>query len=371
MPFWDKNGQDPILPGLYQAIEQMQESVIRPGERGVIAMVTPGLTAFKGKVTELTGVGGAVEALGVSNYKFAKRCFAGGARKIIAYVPNDNEALSDSLKHLDPYYFDVFTMGRDVVADDMADIKSWRIANIETGINYVAVVGGAAGLADNTAIKSLYATGKHGDIMHVGMGGVDIEGNVVSPGELAAWIAGAQGAKGMGQGSLTRQSINFLADVERRLTKAQREDLYTAGIAVPIHNGSQVVLEAAITSSKVIEGTNPSKPHYAGGKLRIAYNASVYQTALNQAVEDQFIGKINNDREGQDILIGALNDFNDALIREEVLAPGTATALHPDFPSVGDRIYLLTQGFFIDAAEQFFIDFQLGSVPATAATGGA
>ncbi len=127
---------------------------LRPGERGVIAMVTSGLAAYKGQVTELNNVGRAVEVLGVSNYKFAKRCFAGGARKIIAYVPTDNEELSDSLAKLDPYYFDVFTMGRDVVADDLADIKAWRIANIETGINYVAVIGGAAGLADNTAIKS-------------------------------------------------------------------------------------------------------------------------------------------------------------------------------------------------------------------------
>ncbi len=216
-------------------------------------------------VVTLNNVGEALTALGVSNYQFAKRCFAGGARQIVAYVLKDAETLVAGLAQLDPYYFDVATIGREVTSDEVDDLKTWRIANELDGKNFVVVAGGAAGLADNTAIKNLYATGKHGDIMYVGMGGVDIDGNVVSPGELAAWIAGKQGGRGMTQGSLTRQSIDFLADVERRLTKAQREELYTAGIAVPIHNGNQVVLEAAITSSKVIEGTNPSKPHHSAG----------------------------------------------------------------------------------------------------------
>ncbi|WP_393965818.1 phage tail sheath subtilisin-like domain-containing protein [Exiguobacterium sp. S22-S28] len=371
MAYWDKNGPQPVLPGLYMVIEKMQDQVIRPGQRGVIGMVTNGLVASKGTVVTLNNVGDALNLLGVSNYKFAKRCFAGGARQIVAYVLNDAETLAEGLAQLDPYYFDVATVGRDVTSDEVDDLKSWRIANELDGKNYVVVAGGAAGLADNTAIKNLYATGKHGDIMYIGMGGVDIDGNTVSPGELAAWIAGKQGAKGMGQGSLTRQIVDFLSDVERRLTKAQREDLYNAGIAVPIHNGNQVVLEAAITSSKIIEGTNPAKAHHSGGKLRIAYNAAVYQTTLNEAVESGFIGKINNDLPGQDTLLGALNNFNDALIDEGVLAPGTVTTLHPDYQSVGDDIYLLTRGYFIDAAEQFFVDFQVGSVPATAATGGA
>lgn len=371
MAYWDKNGPEPLLPGLYMVIEKMQEAAIRPGQRGVIGMVTNGLSANKGKVVTLNNVGEALVALGVSNYKFAKRCFEGGARQIVAYVLGDSETLESGLMKLDPYYFDVFTLGRDLASGDAEDIKAWRIRNELDGKNYVGVVGAAAGLADNTAIKGAYASGKHGDVMYIGMGGADLEGNVISPGELAAWIAGAQGAKGMSQGSLTRKIIGFLSDVERRLTKAEREDLYQAGIAVPIHNGQEVVLEAAITSSKVVEGTNPSKPHHANGKLRIAYNAAVYQTTLNDAIEAEYIGKINNDLPGQEILTGALNNFNDALIDEGVLAPGTVTQVHPDYVSEGDRIYLLTRGFFIDAAEKFFIDFQIGSVPTTAATGGA
>jgi len=371
MAYWDKNGPEPLLPGLYMVIEKMQEAAISPGQRGVIGMVSNGLTASKGQVVTLNNVGEALVALGTSNYKFAKRCFEGGARQIVAYVPEDAETLATSLTKLDPYYFDVFTLGRNLATGEEAAVKSWRIANELDGKNFVAVVGGPLGFADNTAIKSAYTSGKHGDVMYVGMGGVDVNGANVSPGELAAWLAGAQGAKGMSQGSLTRKIIGFLSDVERRLTKAQREDLYSAGVAVPIHNGQEVVLEAAITSSKVVEGTNPSKPHHANGKLRIAYNAAVYQTSLNDAVEAEFIGKINNDLPGQEILTGALNNFNDSLIDEGVLAPGTITQIHPDYPSVGDNIYLRTQGYFIDAAEKFFIDFQIGSVPTTAATGGA
>lgn len=371
MAYWDKNGPDQVLPGLYMVIEKMQEAAIRPGQRGVIGMVTNGLSASKGKVLTLRNVGEALVALGVSNYKFAKRAFEGGARQVVAYVLNDAEELESGLAKLDPYYFDVFTLGRDLAAGDAEDLKAWRIRNELDGKNYVGVIGGPTGLADNTAIKSTYAAGKHGDLMYLGMGGVDQDGNVISPGELAAWLAGAQGGKGMAQGSLTRKIIGFLSDVERRLTKAEREDLFEAGIAVPIHNGQEVVLDAAITSSKVIEGTNPSKPHHANGKLRIAYNAAVFQTAINEAIESEFIGKINNDLPGQEILTSALDTFIDSLIDEGVLAPGTAVTLHPDYPSVGDQIFLLIRGYFIDAAERFYIDFQVGSVPTTAATGGA
>ncbi|WP_312085480.1 phage tail sheath subtilisin-like domain-containing protein [Exiguobacterium sp.] len=376
MAYWDKNGPDQVLPGLYMVIEKMQEAAIRPGQRGVIGMVTNGLAASKGKVVTLRNVGEALVALGVSNYKFAKRAFEGGARQIVAYVLEDAEELESGLAKLDPYYFDVFTLGRDLAAGDAEDLKAWRIRNELDGKNYVGVIGGPAGLADNSAIKGAYATGKHGDLMYVGMGGVDLDGVVVSPGELAAWLAGAQGGKGMAQGSLTRKVIGFLSDVERRLTKAEREDLFQAGVAVPVHNGQEVVLDAAITSSKVIEGTNPSKPHHANGKLRIAYNAAVLQTSINEAVESEFIGKINNDLPGQEVLTSALDTFIDTLIDEGVLSPGTAVTVHPDYPSVGDQIFLLIQGYFIDAAERFYIDFQVGNVPVanntdTAATGGA
>ncbi|MDA5561953.1 phage tail sheath subtilisin-like domain-containing protein [Exiguobacterium sp. MMG028] len=347
MPTWDKT-TDPILPGLYLLLERAAERVIRPGERGIIAMVAESSIAEKrGAVHEVTTAKGIADTLG-TNKAHAELALQGGASKLILYVKEDAEAIEDALEQLSPYYFDVFALGYDAVKADVDALKVWREQMKADGRHFVALAGNAWGLADDAAIELVYATAKHEDIVHVGLGVADASGDQYSGGQVAAYLAGLQGAKGLGEGSLTRAVIPFAVDVERRLTKAQREDFYTAGIAVPIHNGIDVVLEGAITS----DATGFNK-----GKLRIAYNAAVYQETLTYAVESGFIGKINNDADGRAILLEAIAEFNDRLKQEGVLSQDTVTEIHPDFPPAGESIYLLTTGDFIDAAEKFFFEF--------------
>lgn len=347
MPTWDKT-TDPILPGLYLLLNREAERAIRPGDRGIIAMVADSSIADKrGAVHEVTTAKGIADTLG-TNKAHAELALQGGASQLILYVRNDAETLEDALEKLSPYYFDVFALGYDAAKADVDAIKAWRTQMEEDGRHFVALAGNAWGLADDAAIELVYATAKHEDIMHVGLGVTDASGDQYSAGQVAAYLAGVQGTKGLSEGSLTRHVIPFAVDVERRLTKTQREDFYAAGIAVPIHNGIDVVLEGAITS----DATGFNK-----GKLRIAYNAAVYQETLTYAVESGFIGKINNDADGRAVLLQAIKDFNDRLIQEGVLSSNTVTVIHPDYPPVGESIYLLTTGEFIDAAEKFFFEF--------------
>ena len=345
--YWDKT-QDPQLAGIYFFLNRTAERVIGAGANGVIAMVADSSIVDKrGAVHEVTKPGDIAKVLGTSK-SHAELTMLGGANKLIIYVRNDAETTADALENLKAYYFDAFALGYDAEKADADAVKAWREALEDEGKSFVGFAGADASVADDAGVQAVFATAKHNDLAYVGFGGVDEQGNEYSGGEIAAYLAGVQGSRGLAEGSLTRFAIPFLVDVKRRLDKAAREAYLTAGIIVPIHNGQEVVVDKAITSDAT---------GFAKGKLRIAYNAAVYQEAIQFAIDNEFIGKINNDAMGQAVLLAAINKFNDAMIDARVLTPGTQTALHPDFESVGDRVYLLTRGEFIDAVEQVFFEF--------------
>ena len=345
--YWDKT-QDPQLAGIYFYLNRTAERVIGAGASGIIAMVADSSIADKrGKVHEITKPGDITKTLGTSK-SHVELTMLGGANKLIIYVRNELETTADALEHLSAYYFDAFALGYDAEKEDADAIKAWREALRLEGKSYVGFAGADDSVADDAGVQAVFATAKHNDLAYVGFGGVDEQGNVYSGGEIAAYLAGVQGSRGLAEGSLTRYAIPFLVDVKRRLNKEQREAYLTAGIIVPIHNGQEVVVDKAITSDAT---------GFAKGKLRIAYNAAVYQEAIQFAIDNEFIGKINNDDAGQAVLLAAINEFNDNLISARVLTPGTQTQLHPDFDSVGENVYLLTRGEFIDAVEKVFFEF--------------
>lgn len=345
--YWDKT-QDPQLAGIYFYLNRTAERIISAGANGIIAMVADSSLADKrGAVYEITKPGDIAKTLGTAK-SHAEFTMLGGANKLIIYVRETEESTAEALENLTAYYFDAFALGYDAVKADADAIKQWRDALVDEGKSYVGFAGATDAVADDAAVQAVFATAKHNDLAYVGFGGVDEQGNVYSGGEIAAYLAGVQGARGLAEGSLTRFAIPFLVDVKRRLNKEQREAYLTAGIIVPIHNGQEVVVDKAITSDST---------GFAKGKLRIAYNAAVYQEAVQFAIDNEFIGKINNDDAGRDVLLAAINKFNDTLIAARVLTPGTQTRLHPDFDSVGENVYLMTRGEFIDAVEKIFFEF--------------
>lgn len=345
--YWDKTQEQP-LAGIYFLLTRTAERIIRAGANGIIAMVaTSSVTESKGQVHEITKPRELAAVLGTSK-EHAALAMQGGGRKLIVYVLDDAETTADGLEQLSPYYFDVFALGFDAEKADVDAIKSWRASLLLEGRHFVGFAGATSGLADLATIKAVFAAAKDNDLAYVGFGGVDQAGNTYSGGQIAAYLAGVQGGRGLAEGSLTRHAIPFLVDVEHRLTKSQQIEMKEAGIIVLLHNGQEIVVDQAITSDAT---------GFAKGKLRIAYNAAVYQESLRFALENEFIGKLNNDADGQFILLSAVNEFNERLVDARVLTPGTKTALHPDFDSVGEDVFLLTQGEFIDAIERVFFEF--------------
>lgn len=349
--YWDKT-QDPLLAGIYFYLNRTAERVIGAGANGVIAMVADSSIVDKrGEVHEITKPGDIAKILGTDK-SHAELVMLGGARKLIIYVRNDAESTADALENLKAYYFDAFALGYDAIKADADAVKAWREALEQEGKSFVGFAGADTSVVDDAGVQAVFSTAKHNDLAYVGFGGLDEQGNEYSGGELAAYLAGVQGSRGLAEGSLTRFAIPFLVDVKRRLDKAAREAYLTAGIIVPIHNGQEVVVDKAITSDAT---------GFAKGKLRIAYNAAVYQEAIQFAIDNEFIGKINNDDAGRAVLLSAINKFNDAMIDARVLTPNSETTLHPDFESQGEEVYLLTKGEFIDAVEQVFFEFVASS----------
>lgn len=358
MPYWDKQGQEPKLPGLYQVFQRTVTSVTTGGARAVVGMVSYGTDSAEGKVHQISTIKEALALLGLENYQYAKRVFEAGASKVIVYVKSDTEDLGEALASLDTYLFDVFTLGFPANKAEADAVKSWRIDAENEDRYFVALIGTASGVKTVSGLKTVFAEAKHGDVLHLGIGVKDADGNVFAAGEVAAWLAGAQSTRGVSRGSLSGTPIPFGVEPEVRFRRAEREELYDAGIAVTFGNGYATVLESAITSTTL---TSPDQPNPAKGKLRIAYNINLFKSSLNEIVQQGFIGKISNDDDGQAALIAAIRNFMDDLVRDGVITADSAVIIHPDYVSAGDKVYLLAQGEFLDAAEKFFFDFQVGA----------
>ncbi|MGG0793179.1 phage tail sheath subtilisin-like domain-containing protein [Brevibacillus laterosporus] len=339
---WDPLNE-PTRPGLYLMYVEAAASQIRGGTRGIVAIP---LMKYGAKATEKTFYTietekQAVDLFGVTNIQSIRFVLQGGAKQVLVYtMPKEQttEAFIEMRESFDTRTFNVFAYDGAVDSAEIDATVAWVKRNRTEGKHFVYVTGGT--VADDADPKVGNARSKKVADSYVAnliVGGV-VNGKEYPSGEYATYIAG------LIAGTPINKSITYarlpLDDVNKRLTNAQIEEALGAGSLVLVHNGDYVIVEKGQLTS--------------GAKIRKIRGRQAISTDIVKTAASNYIGKIDNNRDGQAALIAAIKAYLELLGKSNVLEDPVVT-LDPEFESKGDAVYLYISYTETDSMERIFL----------------
>jgi hypothetical protein len=345
---WDPTSL-PIRPGLYINFVEAALAQITGGARGVVAIpLFEYGVAPAGKFTTIETEKQATDLLGTEYNDAVLRVLQGGAKEVLVYtVPTNADAEQQYVDLRDAFEarpFNVFVFPGEVSPTEQDATLAWCQRNREEGKHFAVVFGGTAtedqdptvGNARSVRLADLYA-------VNLITGVVLSDGSELASAEFAPYIAG------LIAGTPINQSITYaeipVADVTRRLRNSEINTALTSGSLVLVHDGRKVKVEQGIVTE-----SNASKR----GKIRIVRARQAIATDVSATACDNYVGKINNNEDGQMALINAIKAYLETLEINNVLISPQVT-LDPQRPSVGDSVFLSISYVEVDSMERIFL----------------
>lgn len=347
---WDATAL-PVRPGLYINFRDAALAAIAGGSRGTVALpifTYSGGTATSGKFYTIETVADGVALVGSANAAPITRVLEGGAKEVLVYAVPANETEATRYTELRDAFitqdFNVFVYPTAVASTEQTATKSWVISSRNEGKHFIYVAGGsedddediALGNTRSVALKDEY-------IVNLVTGVVLPSGTQVISGDFAAYIAG------LIAGSPINRSITYatlpVADVTLRLKNSQVTTALTSGSLVIVKDGNKVRIEQGITTDS--DATERGKIRTTRAKQAVA--ADIPATA-----RDNYIGKIDNNPNGQASLIASIKAYLETLETDNVLT-NPQVSLDPRYKSEGDKVFLAVSYVPVDSMERIFL----------------
>ena len=343
----------PVRPGLYMRFVRAALAAINGGARGVVAIpaFTYAVSAKKGVFYTLESVADANELLGGTNAVPVKRVLEGGAKEVLVYtvpeliIPETESVQFDALREAYSVQdFNVFVYPTVIKPVEQTSTKAWVADCRNEGKHFIYVAGGSAeDDADITAGNARSVLLKDEYIVNLVTGVVLADGTEVQSGDYAAYIAG------LIAGTAINKSITYaelpVADVTLRLKNSQVEDALISGSLVIVKDGNKVRIEQGITTD-----SNATER----GKIRTTRGKQAIATDIPAAARDSYIGKVDNNPNGQASLIAAIKAYMETLEKENVLMNPTVE-LDKQYKSEGDKVFLAVAYTPVDSMERIFL----------------
>jgi len=349
----------PVRPGLYINFRDAALAAITGGARGVVAIPVftyTGGTATSGNFYTIETVPDGIELVGSANAKSITRALEGGAKEVLVYavpaatVPEDNSVQYASLRdEFAVQDFNVFVYPTIISPTEQTSTKAWVADCRNEGKHFMYVAGGdseadadiEAGNARSVLLKDEY-------IVNLVTGVVLADGTAIQSADFAPYIAG------LIAGTPINQSITYtqlpVIDVTKRLKNSQIENALTSGSLVLVKDGNSVRIEQGITTDS---------DEQARGKIRTMRVKQAVGFDLPNAAKAQFIGKVNNNANGQAALIAAFKQYLETLESEDAISNPEVT-LDTRYESKGDTVYLAVSYTDVDSAERILMTITHG-----------
>lgn len=255
-------------------------------------------------------------------------------------------------------------MSLDGVTDPaiQTSVMSWTVRMRSQGKVIITVMGGPA--ADDTAAdavqKAISRTAgfNHEGIVNVGTGAV-LDDVKYSSAQVAPYVAGLIAGQKLSE-STTYAATPF-DDVTRRWTRTEQEDAVRNGVFILFHDGRIVKPLRGINSLITLR---QGQKHFFK-KIRAIRVMDAINSDLQQAAEDNYIGKINNTEEGRLALIAACKQYMEVLSQGGVIeASGWDVYLNPAYYGASatikpepDQVFMNWTARMTDVIEQIFGTF--------------
>lgn len=342
---WDPTAL-PIRPGIYAMFKSAAIAQISGGARGTVAipLLVSG-SATKKTFYTISTEAEAVAAFGSTGITSVLLALQGGAKEVLVYTMPATPSTADYTamrEAFDTRPFNVFVFDGESSTTEQAATKTWVIRNRDEGKHFVAVIGGtAANDADPTAGNARSTLNTDDYIVNQIVGGT-VNGVNYESAKYAPWVAGAIAGTAI-NAAITYKQVP-LEDVNKRMTNAQINSALQAGSLVFVHDGEKVKIEQGLTTSKK--------------KIRSIRARQAILTDITKTASDNYIGKLNNNADGQATLIVAIKAYLETLEVDNVLAD-PVVALDPQRPSVGDSVFLAISYTEVDSMERIFLTINI------------
>jgi hypothetical protein len=333
----------PTRPGLYINFIEAAAAQISGGARGTVAipLLVYANTATAKTLYTVTTEKEAVDLFGAPNVKSILFALQGGAKEVLVYAMPTAPAASDYTDMraaFDAYPFNVFVLDGEYNVAQHAAIKTWVAANRTAGKHFVVVIGGDVTTDATSTTGDTRSTLNSDDYIVNLINGVVIAGVSYTSSAFAPWLAG------LIAGTAINRSITYTVapvdDVTKRLTGAQVTTSLAAGSLVLVNDGEKVKLVQGIVTSRK--------------KIRSIRARQAVATDVRDTSEDNYIGKLNNNADGQAALMVAIKAYLESLEADGVLS-APIVVLDPQRPSVGDSVFLAISYAEIDSIERIFL----------------
>jgi len=337
----------PVRPGLYINFVEAAAAQIKGGARGTVALPLFKFgSAASEKFYTIEKESEAVALFGSDQVNSIRHILQGGAKEVLVYTAptgkTETEQYAAVRDAFEARNFNVFVYPGEMLADELLNTKDWVIRNRKEGKHFMVVVGGSA-TDDQSPDAGNKRTGDLEDDYIVNLiTGTEVNGKVYSSGAFAAYIAG------LIAGTAINKSITYMpvraTDAVKRLKNSEINVALKKGSLVLVHDGEKVKVEQGLVTSQK--------------KIRAIRARQAISTDIPRAAAESYIGKLDNNADGQAALISAVKAYLERLQLNNVLTDIVVT-LDPERKSEGDSVFLLIGFTEIDSMERIFLTIRV------------
>lgn len=340
--------------GLYINFVNTALAQIQGGNRGVVALP---LSTYAGGTAEAKNFytveteKQASDFFGANNLTQIKRIFKGGAKQVLVYTMPPYAVETSAQDYIDmrdgfsAREFNVFVFDGEVTATEQDNTLAWMKSNKADGKHFSVVFGGSASddaVPTTGDARSVRLADEDGYAINL-INGVIENGVAVPSSEFAPYIAGLVASTPINK-SITYAQVQ-VDDVTLRMTNAQIKTSLGKGSLVLVHDGEKVKVERGITTAQT--GVK---------KIRTARARQAMQTDITKTASDSYIGKIDNNEDGQKALISAIKAYLERLAVANVITQEISVGLDPQYQSTGDSCYLAIRVVEVDSMEEIYLN---------------
>ncbi|MEW9697944.1 phage tail sheath subtilisin-like domain-containing protein [Paenibacillus sp. SI8] len=342
---WDPTAL-PTRPGLYINFKTAAAAQIKGGTLGTVAIPLKAFNGGTAAAKTFYTVANETEAaalFGTGNIQSIKFALSGGAKEVLVYTLPTSATASDYTDMRTAYDtrpFNVFVFDGEVASTEQDAALTWAKANKADGKHFVSVFGCVTTADDATPATGNARSVRLLDDYAVNLvSGVTIAGTSYSSGRYAPWLAGLIAGTPINK-SITYAVATSVADVTKRLTNAETKTALAAGSLVLTNDGAKVKVEQGLTTNVT--------------KIRAIRARQAVSNDVTKTASDAYIGKIDNNADGQAALISAVKLYLETLETANVLT-SPVVVLDPQYSSVGDSVYLAISYVEVDSMERIFL----------------
>jgi hypothetical protein len=352
---WDPSAL-PTRAGVYANFVTAAAAQIQGGARGIVAIpikAFSGGTAAVKTFYSVTSEKQAITLFGSANVASVVRALKGGAKEVLVWTlpaitggVTEAVAYAEARSKFEARSFNVFAYDGIVSSVEQTAGLAWMKTNRDAGNHFLIVFGCVS--TDDDADPAL---GNTRSALLLDKYSINLINGVIEGGVTVSSAAYAPYVAGLVAGQALNKSTTYapipVDDVTRRMTNTEIKTALAAGSFVLVNDGEKVKVERGITTDK--------------SKIRKVRAEQAIITDITKTGSDSYIGKLNNNADGQAALISAISKYLEDLAASNVLvADSISVGLDPNFESVGDQVFLAIGFVEVDSMEEIFLTINVG-----------